>query len=118
MMPIVSRKRRTVDDAGDMVEECKSNCRDKAHVTDIHLDWDMVFPDDEREANPASFKFLEMAHKWKQMQAAKGGSGGGGGLGAMLAAASKSTSVSAAAETREQQDKSDEEMASSDDGDD
>ena len=118
MMPIVSRKRRTVDDAGDMVEECKLDCRDKAHVTDICLDWDMVFPDDEREANPASFKFLEMAHKWKQMQAAKGGSGGGGGLGAMLAAASKSASVSAAAETREQQDKSDEEMASSDDGDD
>ena len=120
MMPIVSRKRRTVDDAGDMVEECKSDSRDKAHISDIYSDWDMVFPDDEREANPASFKFLEMAHKWKQMQAAKGGSGGGGGggLGAMLAAASKSTSVSAAAETREQQDKSDEEMASSDDGDD
>ena len=118
MMPIVSRKRRTVDDAGDMVEECKLNCRDKTHISDIYVDWDMVFPDDEREANPASFKFLEMAHKWKQMQAAKGGSGGGGGLGAMLAAASKSTSVSAAAETREQQAKSDEEMASSDDGDD
>ena len=32
----------------------------------------MVFPDDEREANPASFKFLEMAHKWKRMQATGG----------------------------------------------
>jgi crooked neck len=31
-------------------------------------DWDIVFPDDEREANPASFKFLEMAHKWKTAQ--------------------------------------------------
>lgn len=31
----------------------------------------MVFPDDEREANPASFKFLEMAHKWKRMQQTK-----------------------------------------------
>ena len=30
----------------------------------------MVFPDDEREANPASMKFLEMAHRWKKMQAA------------------------------------------------
>ena len=38
----------------------------------------MVFPDDEREANPASFKFLEMAHKWKRMQAAGGNSGAGG----------------------------------------
>lgn len=32
----------------------------------------MAFPDDEREANPASFKFLEMAHKWKRSQAAGG----------------------------------------------
>lgn len=29
----------------------------------------MVFPDDEREANPTSFKFLQMAHQWKAMQA-------------------------------------------------
>ncbi|EJD01987.1 pre-mRNA-splicing factor CLF1 [Fomitiporia mediterranea MF3/22] len=58
MMPIVSRKRRKVDELGDTMEEY----------------WDMVFPDDEREANPASFKFLEMAHKWKRMQAS-GGSG-------------------------------------------
>lgn len=28
----------------------------------------MVFPDDEREANPATFKFLAMAHKWKMQQ--------------------------------------------------
>jgi len=50
--------------------------------TDTHVeDWVMVFKDDEREANPTSFKFLQMAHAWK----AKGkkvlpilsGSGGG-----------------------------------------
>lgn len=35
-------------------------------------DWDIVFPDDEREANPASFKFLQMAHKWKMAQASGG----------------------------------------------
>ncbi|TDL16882.1 pre-mRNA-splicing factor CLF1 [Rickenella mellea] len=52
MMPIVSKKRRKVDEAGDMEEEY----------------WDMVFADDERESNPASFKFLEMAHKWKKLQ--------------------------------------------------
>ena len=41
--------------------------------TDLRrADWDMVFPDDEREANPASFKFLEMAHKWKRAQATGG----------------------------------------------
>jgi hypothetical protein len=31
----------------------------------------MVFPDDEREARPTSFKFLQTAHAWKQMQMAK-----------------------------------------------
>ena len=29
-------------------------------------DWDMVFADDERESNPTSFKFLQMAHAWAQ----------------------------------------------------
>jgi len=34
--------------------------------TDTHVeDWDMVFRDDERESNPTSFKFLQMAHAWK-----------------------------------------------------
>ena len=34
--------------------------------TDTHVeDWDMVFKDDERESNPTSFKFLQMAHAWK-----------------------------------------------------
>lgn len=71
----------------------------------------MVFPDDEREANPASFKFLEMAHKWKQMQAAKVGSSG---LGALLSA---SDSAPAADNSRGQNDDSDSEMASSNGGD-
>ena len=34
--------------------------------TDTHVeDWVMVFKDDERESNPTSFKFLQMAHAWK-----------------------------------------------------
>ncbi|CCO36421.1 Pre-mRNA-splicing factor CLF1 [Rhizoctonia solani AG-1 IB] len=32
--------------------------------------WDMLFADDEREANPTSFKLLQMAHAWKNAQAA------------------------------------------------
>ncbi|KAG2364050.1 hypothetical protein BDR07DRAFT_839195 [Suillus spraguei] len=28
-------------------------------------DWELVFADDGREANPRSFKFLQMAHAWK-----------------------------------------------------
>ncbi|KAI0759390.1 hypothetical protein BD413DRAFT_275416 [Trametes elegans] len=56
MMPITS-KRRTVDkETGQTVE-----------------DWDIVFADDEREANPTSFKFLQMAHAWKAAQARSGG---------------------------------------------
>ena len=36
-------------------------------------DWDIVFADDERESNPTSFKFLQMAHAWKAAQAKAGG---------------------------------------------
>lgn len=31
----------------------------------------MVFPDDEKESNPTSFQFLQMAHQWKKKQAEK-----------------------------------------------
>jgi crooked neck len=79
MMPIVSKKRRKVDEAGDMEEECAYNnlpitwnftCSvDLLMMMTLgDADWDMVFADDERESNPASFKFLEMAHKWKKLQ--------------------------------------------------
>jgi crooked neck len=37
-----------------------------------------VFADDEREANPTSFKFLQMAHAWKTAQ--QGLKSGGAGL--------------------------------------
>lgn len=35
----------------------------------------MVFADDERESNPTSFKFLQMAHAWKNAQAQSTGGG-------------------------------------------
>jgi crooked neck len=45
-------------------------------------DYDYIFADDEREANPTSFKFLQMAHAWaaskKAGEAGGAGSGGGG----------------------------------------
>lgn len=50
--------------------------------TDTHVeDWVMVFKDDERESNPTSFKFLQMAHAWKAkgkkaLPAFGGGAGG------------------------------------------
>ena len=37
------------------------------------LEWDMVFADDERESNPATFKLLQMAHAWSQAKKAAGG---------------------------------------------
>jgi crooked neck len=30
-----------------------------------------VFPDDEKESNPTSFKFLQIAHAWKEAQRKK-----------------------------------------------
>lgn len=50
--------------------------------TDTHVeDWVMMFKDDERESNPTSFKFLQMAHAWKakgkKTLPAFGGGGGG-----------------------------------------
>ncbi|OAX36528.1 TPR-like protein [Rhizopogon vinicolor AM-OR11-026] len=56
MMPIVGRKQHVDKETGQVVE-----------------DWELVFADDEREANPRSFKFLQMAHAWKQSQAKKSG---------------------------------------------
>ncbi|KAJ7632762.1 hypothetical protein FB45DRAFT_791979 [Roridomyces roridus] len=56
MMPIVSKRRHVDAETGQTVE-----------------DWDMVFADDERESNPTTFKFLQMAHAWKNSQAKEGG---------------------------------------------
>ncbi|KIM75925.1 hypothetical protein PILCRDRAFT_98807 [Piloderma croceum F 1598] len=59
MMPIVGRKQHVDKETGQVVE-----------------DWELVFADDEREANPTSFKFLQMAHAWKNSEARKTGSSG------------------------------------------
>ncbi|KAG5643682.1 hypothetical protein DXG03_000515 [Asterophora parasitica] len=60
-MSIVSKRRVVDKETGETVE-----------------DWDLVFADDKREANPTSFKFLQMAHAWKTYQAAKNAAAGGG----------------------------------------
>ena len=49
-------------------------------------DWDFVFADDERESNPTSFKFMQMAHAWKQAQAKTAAAGGSGVLSGFAAA--------------------------------
>jgi len=55
LMPQATKRRRKINDAGDMEEY-----------------WDMIFADDEKKANPAGFKFLQMAHAWKQNQVTGG----------------------------------------------
>ena len=65
----------------------------------VLTDWDLVFADDERESNPTSFKFLQMAHAWKQTQG-KGGAGAGGGSG-ILAGFKAATKAAPAAASQD-----------------
>ncbi|EGG07224.1 uncharacterized protein MELLADRAFT_43256 [Melampsora larici-populina 98AG31] len=51
MIPRPMRKWRKVEGTGDKEEY-----------------WDLVFPDDEKERNPGTFKLVEMAHAWKAKQ--------------------------------------------------
>lgn len=39
--------------------------------------WDIAFPDDEREANPTTFKFFQAAQNWAAQRAQDAGTGGG-----------------------------------------
>ncbi|EIN14434.1 protein prenylyltransferase [Punctularia strigosozonata HHB-11173 SS5] len=55
LMPIVSKRRHVDEETGQVVE-----------------DWEMVFADDERENNPTSFKFFQVAHAWKSKVAGSG----------------------------------------------
>ena len=65
MFPIVSKKRK-VDETGQVVEGEFARIAASQALTIYATDWDMVFADDERESNPTSFKFLQMAHAWAQ----------------------------------------------------
>lgn len=65
MFPIVSKKRR-VDETGQVVEGKSTEIILSETFTNAAADWDMVFADDERESNPATFKFLQFAHQWAQ----------------------------------------------------
>jgi len=62
-MPQVTKRWRKLE-SGDM-EECAwlillSDC-----VLTTVADWDILFADDEREANPATFKFIQNALAWR-----------------------------------------------------
>ncbi|KAF8294830.1 TPR-like protein [Clavulina sp. PMI_390] len=93
LMPQATKRRRTINDAGDQEEY-----------------WDMVFADDERKSNPTGFAFLQAAHLWKQRQAAASG-GDGGGTVANLVANARSDNV---VETRDDDDDDDDDEEDSD----
>lgn len=73
MLPRVVKKMRKVDGEASMMEECKSRqsfARPCAQaLTRSRIDYDMIFADDEMVNNPASLKFLELAHAWKMKAA-------------------------------------------------
>lgn len=67
MLPKTRKRWRKAEDGSGQLEEY----------------WDLVFPDDERDANPASYKFFQAAQEWKAKQASSGvaqGALGAGGL--------------------------------------
>lgn len=66
---------------------------------------DFIFPDDEKENNPTSFKFLQMAHKWKQ-------AGSSASAVASAAAASTASEASAKGKGKAKQAPVDEDMDS------
>ncbi|AAW41086.1 hypothetical protein CNBA6540 [Cryptococcus deneoformans B-3501A] len=60
MLPTTRKRWRKAEDGSGELEEY----------------WDLVFPDDEREANPTSFKFFQAAQAWAQQRAGQGEEGG------------------------------------------
>lgn len=73
MMPIVGRKQHVDKETGQVVEGKTLHLFSLGRVGNGMLDWELVFADDEREVNPASFKFLQMAHAWANARGKKGG---------------------------------------------
>lgn len=69
MMPYPSGKaRRTDGDDGDDGNWVFYIALNMFHIS-LLADWDYVFPDDEREANPGFSKFLQRARAWGLAQA-------------------------------------------------
>ena len=93
MMPVQGKRRYVDEETGQLVEGTVPSLTLTTWGTEKKLivaytlslpDYDYIFADDEREANPTSFKFLQMAHAWaaaKKAGAAGSGAGAGGGGG-------------------------------------
>ena len=79
MMPIQGKRRYVDEETGQLVEgNTPSSPNSHLPLADkksYFVDYDYIFADDERENNPSSFKFLQMAHAWAAK--ATGAAGGG-----------------------------------------
>jgi len=89
MKPIVGTKRHVDEETGQVVE-----------------DYDLIFADDERESNPTSFKFLQMARAWKSSLA------GGAPLSGFVPPADQSAPAESAAAQGDAEGKDSEDSAS------
>ncbi|KAG1751904.1 hypothetical protein EDB19DRAFT_1674471, partial [Suillus lakei] len=99
MMAIIGRKQHVDKETSQVVE-----------------DWEFVFADDKREANPRSFTFLQMTHTWKYSQAKKSGWTGiiSGFTTATSTAPGSTQNDDVRMEERREQDDSHSDVASSD----
>jgi len=105
MMPVKGLKRHFDKESGQMIEGTVKpllNLPSFAH-TIIVADVEYIFADDERQQNPAAFKFLQMAHMWKKNQGDKPGS-----LPGFAAASSKPKDDSDESESEDESDASSE----------
>jgi crooked neck len=71
MMPTTRKRWRKAEDGSGQLEECKSE-RSTLSAT-LKVDWDLAFPDDERDANPASYKFFKAAQEWAATRSQEAG---------------------------------------------
>jgi crooked neck len=65
MMPTPKKVRRQIDEFNQEEGSQASYVYDVTMTYFCYLVWEMVFPDDLRESNPGSFKFMAMAQAWK-----------------------------------------------------
>jgi crooked neck len=70
------------------------------------IDWDILFADDEREANPATFKFIQNALAWRNKE-------GGAAKGSMLADLLQEESDSESGDESDQEENEDDKKSSS-----
>jgi crooked neck len=81
LMPIKGTRRHVDQESGQAVEgktirtPLVLDLVALTPATFLQSEVEWIFADDERESNPTTFKFLQMAHAWKNSQGKKVGAG-------------------------------------------